>query len=112
MGKVKDLLVVEQALDAIKEHFGEIKDELRRLAVFGDGQDDEGHLELYIENYSDFCDLEAQWWLDQAESVDTLGDAEYQDARTVLAEKLMDMLSDYESELCLEELNYLKEKGE
>lgn len=112
MSKTKDLLPVKQAIEAIIENFEAIKLDLQADAEYGDGQDENGNLELYIENYDEFCEDEADFYLDQFTDIDTLNYDEQRAARDEVTAYLLEKLSDYESELCLDELNNIKEGKE
>ena len=110
MSKTKDLLPVKQAIDAIKDNFDAIKEDLKNDADYGDGQDENGNLELYIENYDAFCENEADFYLEQFSDIDTLNYDDQIAARDQVIAFLLDKLSDYESELCLEALERIKDK--
>lgn len=129
MSKIKDLYAIENQIDDlmpvdearidVKKVADDVfqtakgkdtKEEIENRANYDFGEDDEGHLEAYIENYLDICKDVAADRLDdliQAEHYD-LTDTEYYRAITIAADLLADYYADFESELCDEALKEQK----
>jgi len=109
MSKIKVLLPEEKVWEHMLADLKAIKDEMASQAEYGVGHDDEGRPEVYIENYCAICDAIA---LDYVEKYDDqMDDTETKDALASLSEKLMDVLAEYESELCDEAFKDIKERG-
>lgn len=107
MSRIKDLVITKNVWDIMMEHLKEIKEDISRDAEYGAGVDDDGHTEIYLENFLALCEENAGYYIEQYD--DQLGDEQYKEVLEYLTHNLADTLADYESELCEEVLNEAKE---
>lgn len=126
MSKIKDLLAETEGIDDLKpvkipvityveklanEVFklavrDKTRDEIYNRANYDFGEDDEGHKEVYLENFLDICKDIATDWLDELIQTQhhDLTDTEYFEIIELASARLADHYADYESELCEEVL--------
>lgn len=137
MSRIKDLYAIENGIEdlmpieelakkaaedledyynAIKKVMTEkiegIKTRLYDESEFSEGFDDEGHKELYFENFYGLCHMIAQDYTDEYiedQHID-LTDKAYDELRTWLGDWLADTLADYESECIHDYLDAVKEE--
>lgn len=107
MSNIKTLAIAEDVWNVIREHIGEIKEDISKSAEYGAGIDDEGHPEVYLENFLALCEENVGYYIVQCD--DQLDDEQYAYVLEYLTSKLADVLADYESELCEEVLNRTKD---
>ena len=115
MSRIKDLLAEEQNIDDLKRPFyqelGErayvraknwagIRSWFRENAVYGDGEDDEGHTEYYFENFEQLCEEAITEMVDKIieENALDISDETYSRAIDYGRDWLADTLADFESE--------------
>lgn len=120
MSKIKDLYAIENEIDdlmpvrkpsvetivgaAVKQataYSQDVYDELFENAQFTQGRDDEGHIELYFENYIELCNDIADKAIDHIME-DWQLDLTHDEYRVVLqkvADIIADTYADYESDI-------------
>lgn len=123
MSKIKDLLATVEGIDDLepakpsvetiakmaveKCEKPDVEKTIENEAQFGYGTDDDGHVEVYLENFCDICQSIARDSLDEMieECCLDLSDTEYFKALDIARDVLADAYADFESELCDNELN-------
>lgn len=123
MSKIKDLLATVEGIEDLEpakpslETIAKIavakcdrpavEETIENEAQFEYGTDDDGHVEVYLENYCDICQSIARDSLDEMieECCLDLSDTEYFEALDIARDMLADAYADFEWELCDNELN-------
>jgi hypothetical protein len=86
-------------------HQDDLREWLSGNAEYTVGEDDEGHEEIYFENFYDLCWEACEDMLDadiEEQHLD-LDDAEYHDIIEIARDKLADTLADFEAE-CIQDM--------
>lgn len=123
MSKIKDLLATVEGIEDLEpakpsiETIAkmavatccppDVRETIRNEAQFEYGTDDDGHIEVYLENFCDICQSIARDELDKLiESFHLdLSDTEYFETLDIARDMLADAYADFEWELCDNELN-------
>lgn len=133
MSKIKDLYAIENGIEDLmpvgETHIGvyervlhsniitdidKVKDDIRERAEYRTGEDDEGHSEIYFENFYGLCHSIAEDYLCsliENQHLD-LSDDDYDDLKTWVGDWLADKLADYESECINDFIEYNNDKAE
>lgn len=131
MSRIKDLFAIENGDDdlvpsedntmlsdyekavqkKITAELSDIKKGMLDVAEFGVGTDDEGHEEIYFENFYNLCHSVAERYIEEPieeEQVD-LNDEQFTLLNAWVGDWLADVLADWETEQCDEAKQNIKE---